>query len=465
MTLGKVAVVGGGIAGLSAGSFLKSRWHDQIEITIYEKENRLGGTIGVTRENGYIADWGPNGFLDREPLTLQFVEQIGLRRQLLPSNDKSEKRFIYRNGRLWEISAHPVKFLTSGLLSLRGRLRIGLEYFVPPKKNEDDESIFEFAARRIGKEAAEIMIDPMVSGIFGGDARALSLRSCFPAMEEMEKNYGGLIKAMIKKRKEKKIQGRPGKSGAGGPTGHLTSFRGGLFTLIETLEENLGASIVRSCAVKKLLPGNSRKYRLITDVGDAEFDNVILAVPSYHAAKILEVLSPPLSRELNRIPYASLAVVCHGYRREDIDHPVDGFGFLVPFNQRLEILGSIWTSVIFPEQAPDGQVLFRTMLGGARHSEIVSQSTDRLVDIAHRALSAVIGLKKLPVFLKVIPWKEAIPQYTIGHKERMAVIEKELKVLGNLYLAGNAYSGVGLNDVIKRSFSIVASIDGDLATV
>ncbi len=463
MTLRKVAIIGGGIAGLSAGFFLKSRRRNGIEITIYERDSRLGGTIGVTRENGYIADWGPNGFLDREPLTLQFVEQVGLRHRLLPSNDKSEKRFIYRNGRLWEISAHPVKFLTSGLLSLRGRLRIGLEYFVPPKKNEDDESIFEFAARRIGKEAAEIMIDPMVSGIFGGDARALSLKSCFPVMEEMEKNYGGLIKAMIKKRKEKKKQGQPGKSGAGGPTGHLTSFRGGLFTLIESLEENLGASIVRSCAVKEVLPGNSRKYRLITDVGDAEFDDVILAVPSYHAARMLGAVSAHLAKHLSQIPYASLAVVCHGYRREDIAQPVDGFGFLVPFNQRLEILGSIWTSIIFPEQAPDGQVLFRTMLGGSRNSEIVSESAASLADIAHRALSAVIGLRKPPVFLKVIPWKEAIPQYTIGHKERMAVIEKELKVLGNLYLAGNAYSGVGLNDVIKRSFSIVASVDGNLA--
>jgi oxygen-dependent protoporphyrinogen oxidase len=464
MTPHKVAIVGGGIAGLSAGIFLKSRWRDQIEIIIYEKEDRLGGTIGVTRENGYIADWGPNGFLDREPLTLQFVEQVGLRRQLLPSNDKAEKRFIYRKGRLWEISAHPVKFLTSGLLSLRGRLRIGLEYFVPPRKDETDESIFDFAARRIGKEAAEIMIDPMVSGIFGGDARALSLRSCFPAMEEMEKNYGGLMKAMIKKKREKRKLGIESKSGAGGPTGHLTSFRGGLFTLIEALEKSLGTAIIKSCAVKAVLPGNSKKYRLITDVGDVEFDEVILAVPSYHAARILEVLSAPLSRELNLIPYASLAVVCHGYRREDIDHPVDGFGFLVPFNQRLEILGSIWTSVIFPEQAPDGQVLFRTMLGGARNGEIVCRSADHLAEIAHASLAAVIGLKKPPVFLKVIPWREAIPQYIIGHKERLETIDKELKALGNLHLAGNAYSGVGLNDVIKRSFNIAASIENGIVT-
>ncbi|MEP0827112.1 MAG: protoporphyrinogen oxidase [bacterium] len=465
MTPRKVAIVGGGIAGLSAGFFLKSRGRDKIEIIIYEKENRLGGTIGVTRENGYIADWGPNGFLDREPLTLQFVEQVGLRSQLLPSNDKSERRYIYRNGRLWEISTHPGKFLSSGLLSLRGRLRIGLEYFVPPRKDETDESIFDFAARRIGKEAAEIMIDPMVSGIFGGDARALSLRSCFPAMEEMEKNYGGLIKAMIKKKRERRKLGIESRSGAGGPTGHLTSFRGGLFTLIEALEESLGSAIVKSCAVKAVLPGNSKKYRLITDAEDAEFDVVILAVPSYHAARILEVLSAPLSRELKLIPYASLAVVCHGYRREDIDHPVDGFGFLVPFSQRLEILGSIWTSVIFPEQAPDGQVLFRTMLGGARNGDIVSRSADHLAEIAHASLAAVIGLKKPPVFLKVIPWREAIPQYVIGHKERLATIDKELNALGNLYLAGNAYSGVGLNDVIKRSFNIATAIENGVITV
>ncbi|SYZ74352.1 Protoporphyrinogen oxidase [Candidatus Zixiibacteriota bacterium] len=451
----KIAIVGAGISGLSAGFFIRKLVGDRAAITIFERENRLGGTIGTSRENGYLADWGPNGFLDREPLTLEFVNDIELHDKLYPSNQKSEKRFIYRGKRLHEISANPMKFLASGLLSMRGKLRIGMEIFVPRKKNDDDESIFRFVERRIGREAAEILIDPMVSGIYGGDAEKLSLGACFPVMENMEKEYGGLIKAMFKKARENRKSGKKG--GPAGPSGHLTSFRGGLFTLIERLENILGTSIHREEKVVSISKGNGN-YRLNTSAGSYDFDHIIIATQSFVAGSILMELDRETAGLLGKIPYSNLAVCCQGYRLEDISRPVDGFGFLVPHNQNLYILGSIWTSVIFPEQAPEGFVLFRTMLGGAKDNKIIDRGEKALGELAHNQLATIMGIKKPPSFQKIIIWKEAIPQYTLGHRERLQRIEANLAKLGSLYLAGNAYTGIGLNDAIKRSFYIAETI-------
>jgi oxygen-dependent protoporphyrinogen oxidase len=449
----RIAIIGGGIGGLSAGFFLKQKLGEQVELTIYEKEDRSGGTIGVTREDGYIADWGPNGFLDREPLTLEFIHQAGLDDLLLPSNKKSETRFIYRNGQLWEISANPVKFLSSGLLSLKGRLRIGLEYFIRKKTDGNDETIFDFVSRRIGREAAEILIDPMVSGIFGGDARQLSLGACFPIMETMEQEHGGLIRAMIKKKKAAGKRGK--KAGPAGPAGHLTSFCGGLFTLVERLGELLNGNIALSSEIKSIEMDDSGRYRLYMNNGDYEiYDYLILATPSFVSGLILQNIAPDASSLLKQIPYANLAVVCQGYKLSDIGRPVDGFGFLVPHNQNLDILGSIWTSIIFPEQAPKDAVLFRTMLGGARRNEIIELGENRLAELSHNNLATIMNIKNRPVFEKVIIWRNAIPQYTVGHRSRLSQIEHQLQPHANIHLAGNAYTGIGLNDTIKRSYHI-----------
>jgi protoporphyrinogen/coproporphyrinogen III oxidase len=454
-----IAVIGGGISGLSAGFFIRQKFGPRATLTIYERDHRLGGTIGTTRENGFLADWGPNGFLDREPLTLEFIKQIGLEERLLPSNEKSEKRFIYRREKLWEISANPMKFLASGLLSLRGRLRIAGEYFVPARTAHEDESIFNFAARRIGREAAETLIDPMVSGIYGGDPEMLSLGACFPVMEKMEKEYGGLIKAMIKKKRKSKEKS----SGPAGPSGHLTSFRGGLFTLVEQLETILRENIRQGDKVRSIVHVSNGQFRVVSASGIADYDRIIIAAPSNSAAKILEELTPETADLLNQIPYSNLAVVCHGYRVADIGHPIDGFGFLVPHNQKLDILGSIWTSVIFPEQAPDGYALFRTMLGGAKNNEIITLGESRLTELAHQNLARILDIKNKPAFQKVFIWKEAIPQYVLGHRDRLQKIENNLIQLEHIYLAGNAYTGIGLNDAIKRSHGIVDIIAAGLS--
>lgn len=448
----RIVIVGGGISGLATGFLLLKHLAKQDELIILEKNVRLGGTIGVTRRDGYIADWGPNGFLNKEPLMLDLVDQLGLSNQLLPASDLSEKRFIYKKQKLWEISPHPIKFLISGLLSIRGRIRVPLEYFIPASKYHSEESIYTFARRRIGQEAADTLITPMVTGIFGGDAKKLSLAACFPLMAKMEQDYGGLIRAMLTKKRNNKTTK---KEVTAGPSGRLTSFKGGFYTIIETLEKRLKPHLHTGVAVENVRMNSDNTYVLDTDSTPVMCDDLILAVPTFAAAHFLQSLQPRTAELLREIKYASLAVVCQGFRRADISHPMDGFGFLAPPDQNCKILGSIWTSVLFPDQAPPKEILFRTMLGGTHQPEAIDLSKSQLADIARGELSQILSIATKPRFEEVIIWKNAIPQYTLGHLERITQIENSLQSLPNTYLTGNAYSGVGLNDVIKRAYGIV----------
>jgi len=447
----RVAIIGGGISGLAVLNYLKSG-DNAIHVDLFEKSNRLGGTIGTDRIDGYTCDWGPNGFLDREPATLELVDDLGLSDKLVRAKPRAEKRFVFRSGRLHPVSPHPVKFLTSPLLSIKGRLRVLLEPFVGKKTDSEDETVFDFAARRIGSEAAEILVDPMVSGIFGGDARRSSLRACFPRMVQMEEEYGSLVKALIAKKK----QGSSG--GPSGPTGRLTSFENGLYTLIERFHEKYDEHISFETNVETIRQ-RADGYSVITETGSFDqYNAVILATPSYTAADILKSISSRLHDLLNSIPYAPMAVCCFGYTRDRVKRDLDGFGFLVPHIERRDILGSIWTSSIFPDQAPPESHLLRTMLGGFGNDSIAEMSEDDLVEIASRELQSILGLPPAPGFIRVFKWKRAIPQYMIGHTDKMRDIESILHRNHGIYLVGNAYTGVGLNDCVLGSRRVAESI-------
>lgn len=443
----KIAIIGGGISGLSVLHYLMSSG-SEIEVSLYEADNRLGGTIGTDCADGFTCDWGPNGFLDREPATLELVDELGLTGKLIRANPKAEKRFIFRNGRLHPVSPHPIKFLTSQLLSARGRARVLYEPFVSKKKDASEETIFQFAARRIGSEAAEVLVDPMVSGVFGGDARESSLRACFPKMAQMEEQYGSLVKALIAKKKE------GSKGGPSGPTGRLTSFENGLYTLVEEFQHRYSEHISLGTEVSAI-ESTARGYRV--KPGDT-YDSVVFATPSCTTASLLEGVSESAAGLLNRIPYAPMAVCCFGYAKERVKHDLDGFGFLVPHVENREILGSIWTSSIFPDQAPAGFHLLRTMLGGYGNDSISEMDNNELVHIATRELKDIVGVPDEPEFVRVFKWKRAIPQYLLGHNDLISEIENELSNYPGLYLVGNSYTGVGLNDCVLRSRKIASTI-------
>lgn len=445
----RIAIIGGGISGLSALHFLRQTAGDSLEITLFEKDRRPGGTINTDRSEGFISDWGPNGFLDKVPLTLGMVDVLGLRPLLEPASPTAEKRFIYRHDRLHEITPSPLKFLRSSLLTLPGRLRLVCEPFVKAKKDELEEPIFDFAARRIGREAAENMIVPMVSGIFGGDAKKLSLPACFPIMAEMEKEYGSLFKALIARKKA------GSNASPAGPSGRLTSFKNGLYTLIETMHRRYEDYIKTGIEVVRI-DKSADGFHLHFKCREPEvFEAVFCATPSYAAANFFSGTDKKLQALLESIPYASISVVSLGYHRRDVRHDLEGFGFLVPRNQNLRILGSIWTSSIFKDSAPPDMVQFRTMVGGATDPEAVHLSEPELIRIVESELNGIVGLEGKPVYTRIFKYEQGIPQFTLGHPQKMKQLEGFEMQYPGLYFTGNAYDGVGLNDCVIRSEKVV----------
>jgi len=458
----EVLIVGGGISGLAVAhaSGLQQRAGSG---ELWESTGRLGGTIGTDRIDGYSVDWGPNGFLDREPLTLQLADELGLRASLEPASPKSSKRFIAKHGKLHPVPLSPAMMLTTGLLSPLEKARVFCEPFIPGRRGECDESVFDFAARRIGRGAAETFVDPMVSGVFGGLARELSLPSCFPIMREMETRYGGLVRAMIARQLEKRRARKRGEEakksgGPAGPAGHLTSFKDGLDLLIQRLEHELGPIIQMNRSVA-WIRRNEETWEIADSTGaTVRSRKLVLACPTYAAASLLKDFDPELSQAFAAIPYAPIIVVATGHRREAVTHPLDGFGFLIPRTQGIRTLGSIWTSSIFEARAPEGFVQFRSMLGGAGDPSVLELSDELLWITLRSELDPLIGIHQDPAFFRIYRWERGIPQFTMGHRERRARIEQGVARHPGLYIAGNAYYGVSLNECVKMAYRVALQL-------
>lgn len=450
-----IAIIGGGISGLTALHYVRTRRPD-LSVRLFEAESRLGGTLGTDRVDGFSFDWGPNGFLDREPLTLQLCEELGLTPELERANENVSKRFILRGGKLREVPMSAGRFLRSDILSLRGKLRL----FTEPLRSvgrDNDESVYAFVRRRIGRESADYLVQPMVSGIFGGLADQLSLQSCFPIMRQMELEHGSLFKAMIAKARAARRAGKRA-GGPSGPGGWLTSFHGGVDRLTQRLEQRYRGNIQTSAKVTSLRRIDQH-YQIETSMtGTHTARAVIIAVPSYAAASILATLSPPLAEVVNGIPYAPIAVVCTGFARSSVQHDLNGFGFVVPRVEGPRLLGSIWTSSIFADRAPHDFVQFRTMIGGDGDSMVAALSEQELIDLSLKELAPIIGLSGRPAVTRVYRWSRGIPQYKIGHQKRMSRIVEILQSSPGLQLIGNAYSGVGLNDCVKRADQSVTAV-------
>jgi oxygen-dependent protoporphyrinogen oxidase len=437
----RVAIVGGGIAGLSIAHALG----DRADVQVFEATGRVGGNLRSERIDGFLCEHGPNGFLDSEPATLALIAALGMQDRVLPSSDAARKRFIFRAGRLHALPGGPVGFLTSPLLSVRGRARVLAEPFAAARPG-GDESIHAFAARRIGAEAADVLIDSMVSGIFGGDARRLSLRACFPKMWQMETEHGGLVRALIAKRST----GRAG-GGVGAPAGRLTSFRDGIEELPRALARALGSRVhVGTPVVALAAPAAPRREWMLTLAGGDQVpaDAVVLTGPPKQAADLAAPFEEALSALLRGIPSAPMAVVCLGFDRSALDHPLDGFGFLVPRGEAIRALGALWDSSVYAGRAAADRALVRVMLGGAHDPDAPALSDDELVTLARDDLRRAMGLTTAPTFTRVIRHAIGIPQYTAGHLGRLAQIEARLAALPGLFVAGNGYRGVAINACI-----------------
>jgi oxygen-dependent protoporphyrinogen oxidase len=447
-----VLIVGGGISGLSLAYLLSK--DPALEITVLEAREKPGGKILTDRSDGYLTEWGVNGFLDNKPKTLELSAMLSL--EPLRSSDAARKRLIFSDSALHQLPESPPAFLKSGLMSLAGKLRIGLETIIP-RGGREDESLADFARRRLGKEAYQKFIDPMASGIYAGDPEALSLKSCFPRIHELEERYGSLIRAMVKLMAERK------KSVSAAPAGVLTSFYDGMQVIINALKEAMGGSL-RNESRAVSLEKTEKGYAVhLSDGSRREAEAVVLAAPAYEQAGILRDMDVGLSRTLGEVPYPSLAVVCTAFRKEKLRGDFNAFGFLVPHREGRRVLGTLYDSSIFPNRAPEGHVLLRTMVGGARSSHLAEQDEEKIIDMVLSELGHILGTPGEPDFVKVYRHEKAIPQYNVGHAGRVAAADAFGERHRGLYLAGNSLRGVSVNDCIEHAFTLSEKITKEVA--
>lgn len=452
MAAARVVVVGGGIAGLATAFQLRNlaRKRDfPLELTLLEREAGVGGKIRSSREQGYLFEAGPNGFLDNEPASLRLVDDLDLRDRLLRSNDAARNRFIYRGKKMHRLEMHPLKFMSSGLISWGGKFRVAKEYFVPARLEHGDESVASFGRRRLGDEFTEVFLDSMVSGIFAANIDSLSLQAAFPKMPAMESEYGGLFRALKAKRRESK-------SGPGGPMGAvLHSFREGMAEVPRALAKELAPMIQTYCPADAVVAAESALAVVASGV-QWKADAVVLATPAPDMARLIRRYSEPAAASLSKIRFAGVHVVYQAYRPEQIKADINGFGVLIPRSQEHRLLGTIWSSSTFDGQAPSGTVLLRHMIGGDHDPAANGLSNEELIAIVRAESEPIFGIRGEPLLERCFRWKEGIPQYDLGHLDRVARARAALP--SGVFLTGNSVAGIGFNHCAHHAEEIAVEV-------
>ncbi|WP_373533015.1 protoporphyrinogen oxidase [Vampirovibrio sp.] len=441
-------IIGAGISGLTAAYHLHQEGRS---FEVLEASNRAGGLIQTEQKDGYTFEWGPHTF----PSTAQEIIALCEALNLLPkaTHGSAEKRYLYLNGKLSALPTKPWQALTTTVLSLLGKLRLLREPF-QPKCQADDMSVAGFFSHRLGREVAENLVDPFISGIYAGNVETLSMPAVFPKVWQMEQQAGSLFLAAKAAMQAAKKQ--PKKSRM-----KLMSFEGGLQTLTDALANALPPNALRlNCPVRQIEKAASG-YQVVLESGEAlETRNIVLAVPAYVAARLLKTLAPEASRHLEKIPYNGLSVAHLGFHAKQIQHPLDGFGCLIPRKENIKLLGAIWASSLFPERAPAGKVLLSHFIGGAHYPEAIWHKASQIQGQAVQDLQTVFHLKGSlePQFSNVLFYEQAIPQYSLGHLQRISAIETDLKKRKGLHLAGNYIRGIALNECVKSGIQAAEQI-------
>ncbi len=484
----RVVVVGGGITGLAAAHRCREL-DPTVEIVLLEASDRWGGVLETVCSDGFLLERSADNFISNVPYAVNLCRRLGLESELLSTDDRYRRAFVVRRGRLYPVpdgfmlmaaqKAWPV--LTSRLLSPWGKARLLGEYFVPSRP-VDDESLASFARRRLGREAFERLVQPLVGGIYTADAEKLSLAATLPRFLEMERVHGGLIRAALRQRKQERgAAATPGaaKGESGARYSLFLAPRLGMAQMVEALVQKLaGAHLVGNATVRQITPSPQGdwevRFRAEATGGAAlpgaqaaeggqtlvRAHGVLIATPAYHAAGLVGGFDAGLADELNRIEYAGSAIVSLGYRRDQVRHRLDGFGFVVPAVENRSILAGSFSSVKFAGRAPDDCVLIRVFLGGASHPELVELPESELQAIAERELKSLLGTSGAPRLAMATRWRRRMPQYHLGHVERVARIEAAAARHAGLELAGSAYRGVGIPDCIRSGESAAERLLG-----
>jgi oxygen-dependent protoporphyrinogen oxidase len=447
-----VVVIGAGLSGLVTAFRLARAG---LKVQVLEAAPRPGGVIGSQRRAGTLFERGPNSGLDTTPLINEMLRDLGIQDQRIEASEASSKRYVLRGGRLVAMPTSPGAMVSTPLFSLGAKLRLFVEPFIGKAPADREESIAQFVCRRLGPEFLDYAIEPFVAGIYAGDPERLSVPAAFPRLHALEQRYGSLIKGAILGARERKRSAEKAKNMA--PS---FSFREGMQAMTDALARAVGdvQCSVRVTSVAKgdgdFVVSGERQGQALTWRAPA----VVVAVPAYAAAALVKSLDARAAQALGEIPYAPVTVLASAYRREDVTHPLDGFGFLAPARERPAVLGSLFSSTMFEGRAPADTVLLTTFIGGLRSPAMAAAPEAELAVAVQKEMERLIGARAEPLWTEVTRWERAIPQYTLGHLQRIAAVEATERAVPGLYFCANYRGGVSIGDCVKAGHATAARV-------
>jgi oxygen-dependent protoporphyrinogen oxidase len=484
----RIAIIGGGISGLSAAFTLEEKrqfgaqsdTHSErkIEYVLFESAPRLGGVMVTDRADGCLIEAGPDSFISEKPWAADLCRKVGLGDQLIGSNDADRKTYIvvprkgdrkkddHKNGRdrlvvmpdglMFMVPTKILPTVFSPLFSLRTKMRMAAEWFHPPHKADADETVAQMVERHYGSEMVDLLADPLLSGVYGGEATDLSVRAVLPRFADMESKHGSLGRAMLRSRKE--ARRKMATAAKAPPRPLFTSLKEGMQQMVDALVAHLDPASLRTFSpVQSLIPQDNG-WTVSFGYGTDHFDAVIIAAPARAAATVLQATDADLAAELAAINYSSSITVTLGYDEEVRRTLPPGFGFLVPRSAGHRMLAATFVHNKFPHRAPENRAIVRCFLGGARDEEILRSSEEEIMAIVRRELSQIINLRAEPLFSRVYKWKAAMAQYSVGHLERLERIKALCEKFPGLALAGNGFNGIGVPDCVRSGTEAATKI-------
>ncbi len=459
----RIAIVGGGISGLAAAYLLEQqrRAGAPIEYIVFESGPRMGGVMVTDHADGCLMEAGPDSFLTEKPWAIDLCKQIGLGDQLIGSNDADRKTYILVKGKLVEmpdglmfmVPTRIMPTVLSPLFSVGTKLRMAREWFHPPRKSDHDETVAAMVERHYGSEMVDRLADPLLSGVYGGEASQLSVRAVLPRFAEMEAKHGSLGRAMLAAR------AKMPKAAKGSARPLFTSLKDGMQQMVDALVSRLHAeSLFTNSIVQGAQLQPDRSWWLTADHNPQSFDAIVVAVPAPAAAQVLRATDGKLANELASVQYSSSVTVTMVFDRKVRESLPPGFGFLVPRSEGKRMLAATFVHNKFPHRAPENRAIIRCFLGGSRDEEILNVPDARVLQIVAGELREIIGVSAEPLFERVYKWQGAMAQYGVGHLERLERIESLRQRLPGLALAGNGYRGIGVPDCVRSGMNAAAEV-------
>jgi len=462
-----VIIIGGGIAGLAAAVHLKSgakAYGKTVDVLVLEKNNRIGGKILTEKIDNHLVEGGPDSFLPEKVWSVNLARHLGLEPEMLPSNDQFKGTFIYSRKKLHSLPEGvmlmvPTSFwpmAKSNLISWPGKIRMGMEVFMPKRKSRDDESLASFVTRRLGRECLEKIAEPLVAGIHTSNPDNMSVLATFPRFVQMEQKSGSLILGMIsamKSRPHATLSGPSHPGHAGPKMTYFMSFKNGMQALPQACAEHIGKDSVRLNAGVKAVEPKGKGYSVILESGESlEADHVMFASASYDSLEMVKGFDASLAAKMGVIQWSSSATVSIVFKKEDVRVPLRGFGFIVPRVEGRRINAATYSSIKWSYRAPDDTIMVRVFVGGGHHEELVHELDDAgMVRMVLEELDTVLGLKANALFSKVYRWYKGMPKYTVGHLEQIAVLDRMLATHPGLHLIGCSYKGIGIGDCVHEA--------------